>query len=52
MAAKLLENLRFVMPMVCLAVWMALAGRSVVDKVIAVVVPVSVFLIFPNVHFA
>ena len=30
--------------LVCLAVWMALAGRSVVDKVVAVVVPVSAFV--------
>ena len=30
--------------LVCLAVWMALAGRSVVDKVVAVVVPISAFV--------
>ncbi|MBK4738596.1 formate/nitrite transporter family protein [Noviherbaspirillum pedocola] len=30
--------------LVCLAVWMAMAGRSVVDKVVAVVVPVSAFV--------
>jgi len=30
--------------LVCLAVWMALAGRSVVDKVVAIVVPVSAFV--------
>lgn len=29
---------------VCLAVWMALAGRSVVDKVVAIVVPISAFV--------
>ena len=36
-----------VMPMACFAVLMALAGRSVVDEVVAVVVPVSAFVIFP-----
>lgn len=30
--------------LVCLAVWMAMAGRSVVDKVVAIVVPVSAFV--------
>jgi len=30
--------------LVCLAVWMALAGRSVVDKVVAIVIPVSAFV--------
>lgn len=30
--------------LVCLAVWMAMAGRSVVDKVVAVVIPVSAFV--------
>lgn len=30
--------------LVCLAVWMALAGRSVVDKAVAIVVPVSAFV--------
>lgn len=30
--------------LVCLAVWMALAGRSVVDKAIAIVVPISAFV--------
>lgn len=30
--------------LVCLAVWMAMAGRSVADKVVAVVVPVSAFV--------
>lgn len=30
--------------LVCMAVWMALAGRSVVDKVIAVVFPISAFV--------
>lgn len=30
--------------LVCLAVWMALAGRSVVDKVVAIVVPISAFV--------
>ena len=30
--------------LVCLAVWMALGGRSVVDKVVAIVVPVSAFV--------
>ncbi|HEY4637190.1 MAG TPA: formate/nitrite transporter family protein [Burkholderiales bacterium] len=30
--------------LVCLAVWMALAGRSVVDKFIAIVLPVSAFV--------
>ena len=30
--------------LVCLAVWMALGGRSVVDKVVAIVVPISAFV--------
>lgn len=30
--------------LVCLAVWMALAGRSVVDKAVAIVVPISAFV--------
>lgn len=30
--------------LVCLAVWMALAGRSVVDKVVAIVIPISAFV--------
>lgn len=30
--------------LVCLAVWMALAGRSVMDKVVAIVVPISAFV--------
>jgi formate/nitrite transporter len=30
--------------LVCMAVWMALAGRSVVDKVIAIVPPVTAFV--------
>jgi formate/nitrite transporter len=30
--------------LVCLAVWMALAGRSVVDKLIAIVFPISAFV--------
>jgi formate/nitrite transporter FocA (FNT family) len=30
--------------LVCLAVWMALAGRSVVDKFIAIVLPISAFV--------
>jgi formate transporter len=30
--------------LVCLAVWMALAGRSVTDKVLAVVFPISAFV--------
>jgi len=30
--------------LVCLAVWMSLAGRSVVDKFIAIVFPVSAFV--------
>ena len=30
--------------LVCLAVWMALAGRSVIDKVIAIVFPISAFV--------
>ncbi|MEQ6291598.1 formate/nitrite transporter family protein [Vogesella sp. GCM10023246] len=30
--------------LVCLAVWMALAGRSVTDKFIAIVIPVSAFV--------
>jgi formate/nitrite transporter len=30
--------------LVCMAVWMALAGRSVVDKVVAIVFPVTAFV--------
>jgi len=30
--------------LVCLAVWMALAGRSVVDKLVAIVMPVAAFV--------
>ena len=30
--------------LVCMAVWMALAGRSVIDKVVAIVLPVTVFV--------
>jgi formate/nitrite transporter len=30
--------------LVCMAVWMALAGRSVIDKVIAIVFPISAFV--------
>ncbi|MDQ1362521.1 MAG: formate transporter [Pseudomonadota bacterium] len=30
--------------LVCLAVWMALAGRSVIDKAVAIVFPVSAFV--------
>ncbi|GAA0859361.1 formate/nitrite transporter family protein [Aliiglaciecola litoralis] len=30
--------------LVCMAVWMALAGRSVVDKVVAVVFPITLFV--------
>jgi formate transporter len=30
--------------LVCLAVWMALAGRSVVDRAVAIVLPVSAFV--------
>lgn len=30
--------------LVCLAVWMALAGRSVVDKLVAIVFPISAFV--------
>ena len=30
--------------LVCLAVWMAMAGRSVVDKAVAIVLPVSAFV--------
>lgn len=30
--------------LVCMAVWMALAGRSVMDKVIAIVFPISAFV--------
>lgn len=30
--------------LVCIAVWMALAGRSVVDKVLAIVFPISAFV--------
>jgi formate/nitrite transporter len=30
--------------LVCIAVWMALAGRSVIDKVVAIVFPISAFV--------
>lgn len=30
--------------LVCLAVWLALAGRSVVDKIVAIVFPISAFV--------
>jgi formate/nitrite transporter len=30
--------------LVCLAVWLALAGRSVVDKIFAVIFPISAFV--------
>jgi formate transporter len=30
--------------LVCLAVWIALAGRSVVDKIFAIVFPISAFV--------
>jgi formate/nitrite transporter len=30
--------------LVCMAVWMAMAGRSVVDKVVAIVFPISAFV--------
>lgn len=30
--------------LVCLAVWMAMGGRSVVDKVVAIMVPISAFV--------
>ena len=30
--------------LVCMAVWMALAGRSVTDKVIAIVFPITAFV--------
>ncbi|MDH5537398.1 MAG: formate/nitrite transporter family protein, partial [Betaproteobacteria bacterium] len=30
--------------LVCMAVWMALAGRSVVDKALAIVFPISAFV--------
>jgi formate/nitrite transporter len=30
--------------MVCIAVWMAFAGRSVIDKVVAIVFPISAFV--------
>ena len=30
--------------LVCLAVWMAFAGRTVIDKVVAIVLPVSAFV--------
>jgi formate/nitrite transporter FocA (FNT family) len=33
--------------LVCLAVWMAAAGRSVVDKAVAVVPPVTAFVVLP-----
>ena len=28
----------------CLAVWLALAGRSVVDKIVAIIFPISAFV--------
>ena len=31
-------------PLVCLAVWLAAAGRSVIDKVAAIVFPISAFV--------
>jgi formate/nitrite transporter len=30
--------------LVCMAVWMAMAGRSVVDKVVAIVFPITAFV--------
>ncbi|MBY0445495.1 MAG: formate/nitrite transporter family protein, partial [Burkholderiales bacterium] len=30
--------------LVCLAVWMAMAGRSLVDKAVAIVFPISAFV--------
>ena len=30
--------------LVCMAVWMALAGRSVIDKAVAIVFPISAFV--------
>ena len=30
--------------LVCMAVWMALAGRSVVDKIVAIIFPITVFV--------
>lgn len=30
--------------LVCMAVWMALAGRSVVDKIIAIIFPITIFV--------
>jgi formate/nitrite transporter len=30
--------------LVCMAVWMALAGRSVIDKVVAIIFPISAFI--------
>jgi formate transporter len=30
--------------LVCMAVWMALAGRSVVDKIVAIIFPISAFV--------
>ena len=30
--------------LVCMAVWMTLAGRSVVDKAVAIVLPISAFV--------
>jgi formate/nitrite transporter FocA (FNT family) len=30
--------------LVCLAVWLAYAGRSVADKIVALVLPVSAFI--------
>lgn len=30
--------------LVCMAVWMALAGRSVIDKVVAIIFPISAFV--------
>ena len=32
--------------LLCVAVWLALAGRSVVDKICAVVFPISAFFIY------
>ena len=29
--------------LVCMAIWMALAGRSVIDKAVAIVFPISAF---------
>ena len=30
--------------LVCMAVWMALAGRSVIDKAVAIIFPISAFV--------